>query len=405
MGQLAAQNAITTPVKILFDASKAEMASNADWIIDADVRNLGPSGSKMVIGRGSESNPQQIPTPDQSGITASTSETYWAGAISSWGVACAKQGLIVETLPYNGRITYNDGTNTQDLSNYKVYVLDEPNIALDTAEKKAIIRWVKDGGGLFIISDHNNSDRNGDGIDSPGVLNDLILNNGIQRSPFGWTYDLSYFSETSSNYVKIKGNAVLNGPYGTPKQINISGGASMTITTLANPTVKALCYRSVGSGQTNVLVAQSYYGLGRVMGMTDSSPMDDGTGDPGDQLYFAWVGEVNGDHQRIMMNGTLWLAGLLNDSTATETLPTLHQKPATLGIYPNPTQSSFEVFGPEPLVEVEVRDVLGKQVLTIEPNADHFWHVQAGSLRQGTYFVEGRGISGQVYKGRVHVMR
>ena len=62
-------------IKILFDATKAEMAGNADWVIDAD--------SKL----NNESNPQRIPTPAQSGITASTSETYWNGGISAWAIA------------------------------------------------------------------------------------------------------------------------------------------------------------------------------------------------------------------------------------------------------------------------------------------------------------------------------
>jgi hypothetical protein len=31
------------------------------------------------------------------------------------------------------------------------------------AEKDAIINFVKNGGGLYMIADHDNSDRNGDG--------------------------------------------------------------------------------------------------------------------------------------------------------------------------------------------------------------------------------------------------
>ncbi|MFN8362170.1 MAG: hypothetical protein U0T85_00385 [Cloacibacterium normanense] len=80
-------------IKILFDATKAEMAGNADWVIDADSKS------------GGESNPQRIPTPAQSGITASTSETYWNGGISAWAIDLVKHGYFVETLPYDGRIT------------------------------------------------------------------------------------------------------------------------------------------------------------------------------------------------------------------------------------------------------------------------------------------------------------
>ena len=39
------------------------------------------------------------------------------------------------------------------------------------AESIAVFNYVRDGGGLFAISDHNGSDRNNDGFDSPHILN------------------------------------------------------------------------------------------------------------------------------------------------------------------------------------------------------------------------------------------
>ncbi|HOS47696.1 MAG TPA: hypothetical protein PLG57_03620, partial [Bacteroidia bacterium] len=47
--------------KILFDASKAEAAGNADWVIDADAHNIGYFNGPAQIG-GTESNAQKIPT-------------------------------------------------------------------------------------------------------------------------------------------------------------------------------------------------------------------------------------------------------------------------------------------------------------------------------------------------------
>src|SRR5205085_17815 len=75
-------------VKILFDATKAEMAGNADWVIDADLHNIGYSNGPAVVGQGSESNPQRFPAPLQSNITGSTNETYWEGSLSHWGIDC-----------------------------------------------------------------------------------------------------------------------------------------------------------------------------------------------------------------------------------------------------------------------------------------------------------------------------
>jgi len=95
--------------KFLFDATHAETAGNADWVIDED-----------------GSVPQQIPTPAQSTITSSTPETYWTGALSSWGIALVKLGNTVETLPSGTSITYGNSSNAQDLSHYDVFVVDEP---------------------------------------------------------------------------------------------------------------------------------------------------------------------------------------------------------------------------------------------------------------------------------------
>ncbi len=125
-------------VKILYDATKAETAGSADWVIDADAHDLGYSSGPAVLGGGDESDPQRFPTPDQSTVTSSTLETYWEGGISAWGIDMVKKGYYVETLPYNGSITYGNSGNVQDLSNYKVFIVDEPNIKFTAAEDTAI---------------------------------------------------------------------------------------------------------------------------------------------------------------------------------------------------------------------------------------------------------------------------
>ena len=55
--------------KFLFDASKAETAGNADWIIDADHWNLDYI-PYATLG-GNEANAQRFPTPSQNNITSS----------------------------------------------------------------------------------------------------------------------------------------------------------------------------------------------------------------------------------------------------------------------------------------------------------------------------------------------
>lgn len=281
-----------TAKKFLFDASQGETAGNADWVIDED-----------------NSTPQRIPTPAQSNITASTSETYWTGAISSWGIALAQKGHTVETLPSSGSITYGSTTNAQDLSKYDVFVVDEPNIRFTTAEKQAIIQFVQNGGGLLMIADHTVSDRNNDGWDSPDIWNDLMTNNGLVSNPFGFSIDLTNISQVSSNVLSsASSNPILNGTFGLVTKLEFNNGATVTLNSAANASVQGLIWQNTFSqGSTKVMSASSSYGAGRVFVVTDSSPMDDGTGAPNNTLFSSWNLY---SHAALFMNASYWLAKL-----------------------------------------------------------------------------------------------
>lgn len=294
--------------KILFDATKAETAGNADWIIDADSWNLGYNPNPGP--GGDESNAQKTPTPSQNGVNSGTSQNYWKGAISAWGIDAVKLGYQVETLPYTGQISYGNGSNPQDLSNYDVFVVCEPNILFTNSEKTAMINFVQSGGGLFMISDHDNSDRNGDGYDSPAIWNDFMQNNSVQNYPFGFSFDYEFFTEATSNIPNIPGDPLLHGSYGNVTSVEFYGGTSISLHPSQNPSVKGVVYRTgySNSGNTGVLCAYASYGNGKVVAFGDSSPADDGTGDPNDNLYDGWIEDANGNHERLIMNATIWLA-------------------------------------------------------------------------------------------------
>ncbi len=300
-------------IKILFDATKAETAGNADWVIDADAHNLGFGSGPAVVGGGNESNPQRIPTAAQSGITASTAETYWSGALSYWAIDCVKKGYQVETLPYNGVISYGNSSNSQDLSNYKIFVVVEPNIKFSASEKTAIINFVYNGGSLFMVSDHIVSDRNNDGFDSPQIWDDLLHNNGIVDNPFGIIFDSANISGSSSTLSTFANDSLLHNTtsgYGNVSQVLWSNGTTITINPTINSSVRAAVFKSGTSttSKTNILVAYARYGLGKVVAFGDSSPFDDGTGDANDQLYDGYITDAAGNHQKLIMNATIWLA-------------------------------------------------------------------------------------------------
>ena len=276
-----------TPKKFLFDASKGETAGNADWILDWD------------------KSPQRFPTPTH--ITASTPENYWNGALSAWGIALVKLGHTVESLPSSGSITYGEN-NEQDLKNYGVFVVDEPNIKFTDTEKTAILNFVKNGGGLFMISDHTGSDRNHDGYDSVQIWNDLMNDNSVQKNPFGFTINLNTFSETTSNILNSKNNPILNGSQGKVTQLKYSAGASISLTSHVK-NVQGLIWRNNSDkSYDNIMCASSTYGKGRIVVIGDSSPADDGTGNPKDKLYYGWTELPS--HAALHLNASLWLAKL-----------------------------------------------------------------------------------------------
>lgn len=286
------------------------MAGNADWVVDATNHNLrvGATDGSGTPGAGNESNPTRFPSKPAASITSSTPETYWQGGLSAWAVDLVKQGHSVETLPYNGRITYRDSTNPQDLTNYNVFVLVEPNILFTATEKAAIVNFVKNGGGLFIVSDHAGSDRNNDGADSVQVLNGLMTNS-VANNPFGIIFNGDNISGNFFNPDTSASDPITHGPAGTAVNFAYNNGATITVNTNQNPTVKIAMWSTSTHGTNNGVIVYVGYGAGKVVAAGDSSPFDDGTGDPNDSLFYSQgYADPSTSAGIMILNGSLWLA-------------------------------------------------------------------------------------------------
>jgi hypothetical protein len=283
--------------KILFDATKAQTAGNADWVIDSDQFDLN-------FGRGrKQSNPQRFPSPSITQVKQSTPENFWKGGLSAWAIDLAKRGYEVETLPAYAQITYGSKKNPQDLANYQVFVVCEPNIRFSKSEQEAMISFVKNGGGLFIIADHGDSDRNNDGCDSPCVWNELFKN---YNYPFGIEFSADNLKETSTNIADEQ--AFTKGVAGKVNSIKYSNGSSITLRTTENQSAKGVIYQNKAKkgGNRGVLFAYATYGNGRIVALGDSSPVDDGSGDIKDKLWEGWD-EESGSHKNLIINATVWL--------------------------------------------------------------------------------------------------
>lgn len=283
---------------ILFDAAHAQTAGNADWTLDEDSCGIA----------------QRLPTPDQAGITSATAETYWNGAHSAMGIDLVKKGFHVESLPVGARISYNDTTNPQDLKNYNIFVMPEPNIALTSTEITAIRNFVYNGGGLFMIADHAGADRNNDGIDAAGVFNALMgspsvfgitYNDNSLDKTLGWFDDhpdVNYTTDTTSPIVWA-------GAYGVPsstKGLGLFGSTSMVISGAA----KGHVWRTTSTRDTTtgVTFATSTYGAGRVAAIGDSSVTEDATNGCSHTTYLGY-NDPSYDNGLMVANGVAWLAG------------------------------------------------------------------------------------------------
>ena len=180
--------------------------------------------------------------------------------------------------PSGARISYGDGTNAQDLKNYNVFVIPEPNIRLHAAEITAIRNFVQNGGGLFMISDHAGADRNNDGWDAAEIFNDLMgipsvfgitFNDNSADTTFGW-----FDNHPDDNFTTDTTSPIIcTGAFGVPSSgrgLGLFGSTSMTLS---------------GSGEGPHLedgvdarhdrpastFATSTYGTGRVAAVGDSS--------------------------------------------------------------------------------------------------------------------------------------
>lgn len=292
---LASTPKIGAGKRILFDAAHGQAAGNADWVIDAD-----------QCGRA-----QRFPTPAPSTITESSPETTWKGAFSAFGIALAKAGYDLESLPRGVKFTYGDPTNEQDLSNYDVMVTPEPNNRFGADEKKAIEQFVRNGGGLLMIADHAIADRDHDGWAATGILNDLMID-----MPIGLHFQMrgepgSDITERhAKTYTRDESSPILyTGPFGRvgTKGFMLVGSTVMKMDRTANPTLAGHIWfrRAQPDTDMDAVFVTSSYGKGRIAAVGDSSPAEDITASCG-RAYIGFDDPAH-DNAIIFMNTMAWL--------------------------------------------------------------------------------------------------
>jgi hypothetical protein len=236
---------------VLFDLSKREASGNADWRID--------------------------------------------GGYSSWADELRRQGFEPRSITQNS-------ISSQTLSEANVLVIPEPQNPFSDSERQAILEFVQRGGGLLMIADHRDSDRDNDGWDSPEVFNGWdgkTPSNAPSEyrksldaaSSFGLSF--SFASGFRDPVITIKPLVMHSVVDGLPS----AGIYVGTSTDGGTPLMGA-------NGKTYLTVSE--IGKGRVLGYGDSSAFSDGTFSDGTKSkYNNWV---NLSNARLAINAVKWLA-------------------------------------------------------------------------------------------------
>ncbi|GAA5513589.1 hypothetical protein Dcar01_02330 [Deinococcus carri] len=247
---------------VLFDLTKHEDAGNADWRID--------------------------------------------GAYSDYASALRGLGYTVQTL------TGSAITSTA-LSGARVLVIAEPQNPFSDSERAAIQSFVQNGGGLFMISDHRDSDRDSDGWDSPEAFDGwdgstpASVGSNLQRSLdsdtlFGLRHSFnSSFSDpvytatpTSPTHPIVVGGAgsgddVASAGVYVGTSIDVLGGTGV-----------------LGTGGRTYLGVNTV-GAGRVAAWGDTSTFSDGTFSDGTTNQYQNWGNLS--NANLGKNVVRWLAG------------------------------------------------------------------------------------------------
>ncbi|WP_141603515.1 5'-nucleotidase C-terminal domain-containing protein [Terrilactibacillus laevilacticus] len=114
------------------------------------------------------------------GETSGAADWVINGGFSDFADALKADGFTVDQLDRS--IPYDFGTEAitlDKLSQYDVFILGEANVPFKASEQQAMLDYVKNGGSIFFIADHYNSDRNLNRWDSGEVYN------GYRRGAWG----------------------------------------------------------------------------------------------------------------------------------------------------------------------------------------------------------------------------
>lgn len=172
MGKLTGMRGVF--LKSLLALSMALPLQVGLWNGDASVHAEGPTDPAPFIQAKvvNQNAGKKVLFDNSHGQTAGAADWVIDGGFSDFGNALANDGYYVKELRKTTPFTYDD------LKEYNVFVIAEPQIPFKTSEQTALKQYVETGGSIFFVGDHYNADRNKNRWDGSEVIN------GYRRGAF-----------------------------------------------------------------------------------------------------------------------------------------------------------------------------------------------------------------------------
>ena len=235
---------------------------------------------------------------DTHGQTAENADWVTDGAYSEMADMLKDNGFEIDDLSMKS----STGRFTSDLlKNYEAIILAEPNNPYTEEETSLFVEFVKNGGGLFIIGDHDHSDRDKDGWDAVSIFNSFTPAFGFKLQKDLILYEAPLSGKVNKNHPAMYGF----------RAVGVWAGGTFDIFEAPDAKVEGLVYSSISKSPYIVV---SEYGKGRVFAIGDSSPFDDGTGSErtqtkkGKKLHDSYD-SFNYSHPQIAYNAMCWVTG------------------------------------------------------------------------------------------------
>lgn len=229
---------------------------------------------------------------DTHGQTAGNADWIITGAYSEMADTLTANGFVIDSL---SKVSEQGRFTSELLANYQAVILAEPNNAYREEEAEAIVQFVLNGGGAFLIGDHGGADRDGDGVDAVIAFNAFCPR-------FGFSFAGDYIYEAPVAGPLNKDHPVMFGVRA------VGAWAGSTFVLQRNAQARAVGLIESRHKKAPYIVAAEA-GKGRVVAIGDSSPFDDGIGSGAQKKLHDSYDSFMYSHPQLAYNALVWVTG------------------------------------------------------------------------------------------------